>query len=159
MSFQHYIGIDPGTAGGVAVINRGGTVAWLRRIPQEEQDIWDLIEALPVGGAIVGLEQVSARPARDAYGRTVQGIKSTWTFAQNYGFLRACLVAAELKFVDINPKTWQGGMGLKAPKKESYQQRKKRLKEAAETLFPDFNITMKNCDALLIAEFLRRGGS
>ena len=105
------IGIDPGKSGGIAWLRDG--VAKAEKMPATERDIWDLIHWIycdSVGtewgpGVRAYIERVHSMPK--------QGVKSSFTFGQNYGFLRACLIAANIP-LRISPNllcSWETTMG------------------------------------------------
>lgn len=164
---SHFIGVDPGGSGGIAVIDSTCEVIVLRSMPDSERDTWELVDSLPYGQTL--LEKVHARPAFSggpvcgACKRPLQmnqGITSTFTFGTNYGFIRGCLIAAELPFEEADPKIWIHGLRIPPKKKtEKQHQWKARLKSVAQQMFPELHITLKTCDALLIAEYLRRSRS
>ncbi len=80
-----------------------------------------------------------------------------FTFGASFGGLRMCLVAAEIPFEEVLPKTWQRGLGIPTrTKSESVVDYKRRLKEVAQALFPRQSITLATSDAILMAEFNRR---
>jgi hypothetical protein len=80
-----------------------------------------------------------------------------FTFGSSFGALRMCLVAAEIPYEEVLPKTWQRGLAIPSrTKKEDRVQYKRRLKEVAQALFPRQVITLATSDAILIAEFNRR---
>jgi Holliday junction resolvasome RuvABC endonuclease subunit len=143
-----YVGIDPGSSsGGIAIIQWNRSVEYLRAMPETERDIWDLIDNVHFGYAVI--EKVHSMPG--------QGVVSTFKFGRNYGFLRGCLVAAEIPFEEVLPSKWQRGLSIPPRAKiESKSQWKDRLKGIAQQMFPSTNITLKTADALLIAEFCRR---
>lgn len=143
---NYYHGYDPGQSGGIAVLDDCGIVI-LRKMPATERDLWELVDNLPHGHAII--EKVQGRPGNSSV--------ATFKFGQNYGFLRACIVAAEIPFEEIIPRSWQKALGVVPKKKtETNTQWKNRLKGLAQQLFPEAHITLNTADALLIAEFCRR---
>ena len=137
------IGIDPGVGGGIAVIE-DGVLTHSIAMPKTEHDICDFIRQHQDADAAV-IESVHSMPK--------QGVESTFTFGQNYGFLRGVLVACKISFVDCTPGKWQGALGVKTIKNEAYSAHKNRLKGHAQQLYPKQSFTLKNCDAALIAHY------
>lgn len=135
------LGIDPGSAGGIAVIVDGELVECIA-MPQTEHDINEIFERHS-DAKLAYLEQVHSMPK--------QGVASTFKFGQNYGFLRGLLVANKITFLDITPNVWQKTLGIKAVKDEPKTAHKNRLKGYAQQMFPRQKFTLKNCDAALIA--------
>lgn len=135
------IGIDPGKSGGIAWCNLGFMRAW--PMPNTEKDISNLLSDMHFEGeTFCYLERVHAMPG--------QGVTSMFTFGQGYGFLRGCLVSLRIPFEEVRPQQWQKALNL-SPKGD-----KNILKQKAQQLFPDQNVTLKTADALLIAEYGRR---
>jgi|SRR5688572_5597639 len=144
------IGIDPGASGGIAVIDGYEHVTRVYAMPQTESDTWGLVSELArwPGELRAVIERVHAFPG--------QGVSSSFTFGRNYGFLRACLIAAQVPFEEVFPRTWQTALGCMNSKKLAKPAHKRKLRGVAQQLFPAVDVTLKTCDALLLAEFLRR---
>jgi hypothetical protein len=85
-----------------------------------------------------------------------QGVKSAFTFGQNYGHLIMALIAAGIPFERVTPRKWQGEFGLLKKPGETDTQKKNRHKQRAAELFPTFRMTHAIADACLIAEYCRR---
>ena len=149
-----YIGIDPGKSGGIAVIQ--GSKVECFRMPNTEKDGWSLFAENKEGRVFAVIEKVHSMPG--------QGVKSMFSFGQNYGFLRGCLTAAQIPFEEITPQAWQKKLGVVGRKKgEPKPQLKERLRQKAQQLFPQEEVWERTlgeqravCDALLIAEYCRR---
>jgi hypothetical protein len=146
-----FIGIDPGSSGGIAVIHSIGVR--LSPMPRTERDIFDVIAQEEVRPAFALIEKVQGYAG-------VPGTTGTsmFKFGMNYGLLRMALTAAGIPFEDVLPRAWQAGLSIPIRKKEeSRTEWKNRLKAKAQQLFPSVKgITLATCDALLIAEFCRR---
>ena len=164
-----YIGVDPGKQGGLAVIfpwqqglknlTKGGPqFAQATTMPDTEQGIWRWFVDLAEDGyrLVAMIERVHSMPK--------QGVRSMFTFGQNYGSLRMALTAVGATWEDVDPNTWQRGLNIPL-RKETPVQRKLKLKGAAQRLFPDLPIWSQPkslgkqkaiCDALLLAEYCRR---
>lgn len=134
---MHFIGIDPGKSGGVAVISENGAFAY--KMPDTERDIFELIQE--VGGleCFATIEKVHAMPK--------QGAKSTFSFGQNYGMLRAFLIACGIPFDEVSPQKWQKELGCQTKGDKNV------TKAKAQQLYPDIKITHAIADALLIAKY------
>lgn len=150
---MEYLGIDPGKGGGIARVAADGEIISLQGMPESEHSIWQAIAPeLYVEGTRACIEIVSARPG--------DGVAGMFKFGLNYGFCRACLVAAGYEWEDVQPVKWQREFGIPKVKNETYSDRKKRLRNLALNLWPNVpkekgRITHKTCDALLIANWLR----
>ena len=147
------IGIDPGQLGGIAVIYPTadfGTQAIAIPMPKTERDIWLALRGYrDIGSCTAIIELVHAMPR--------QGVSSSFKFGCNYGFLRACLTAADIPFSEATPRTWMKGLGARTRKKaESKTQWKHYLRGLAQQRFPQLKVTLKTADALLIAWYAWR---
>ena len=145
------IGIDPGKAGGIAVVGWERAVA--HPMPATERDILDLIASLrelaaPDSPTAI-IERVASMPK--------QGVVSTFTFCENYGALRMPLIAVGVPFESVSPGVWQRPFNLPTIKSAGSKVAKKNAHKArAQELFPGVKITHAVADALLLAEWGRR---
>lgn len=149
---MYYIGIDPGMDGGLCWLAEDSKgkprVISLNPMPDTESGIIRWVVNLGVKNiARICIEQVHAMPGN--------GVTGMFKFGINYGGLRMCLLAKDLAFDAVSPQKWQKTLGI-PPKKstEKPSQWKNRLKEFAKDLYPTQDgITLKTCDALLIAHY------
>jgi len=140
------IGIDPGKSGGVAVLFADGKME-AYKMPETERDINDIFEEVAhLGNCVAYLEKVHSMPG--------QGVSSTFTFGKGYGFLRGCLVANKIRFVDVTPQSWQKALGV--TKSDSKKEHKNKLKGMAQQLRPELKINLATADAILIAEYAKK---
>jgi crossover junction endodeoxyribonuclease RuvC len=144
-----FIGIDPGLKGGMAVIDACGVRTI--RMPTTERDIWGWLRDLgrfQRGYALI--ERVQAMPGN--------GVSSMFKFGWGYGGLRMGLIAAEVTWEEVEPKTWQKEIGVSRRKGEKDAAWKNRLRAKAQQLFPKdgAEINLATADALLIALVCRR---
>ncbi len=137
------IGIDPGKSGGIAMIHLTSGLVNAMKMPDTDRDLWDLFDRVLRGSNVFAyIEKVNAMPK--------QGVSSTFKFGQNYGMLRAFLIAAEIPFEWVTPVVWQRKM-------KCLSGGDKRVTRArAQELFPEIKITHAVADALLICEYGRR---
>lgn len=144
------LGIDPGKNGGMAVLDADtNEIIDITSMPSTLTDISDFVERhQDVSYAV--LETVHSMPG--------QGVASMFTFGQYYGYVQMAVVAHKIRCIDVLPAKWQQVLGLKAKKGESKAEHKNRLKGLAQKLFPKVKVTLKNADALLLAEYGRRVG-
>lgn len=155
-----WIGGDPGTNGGVAVIIEPG-VCKVHKWPKDEAEQVQLVQRLANSYVPVGaIEEVHSMPG--------QGVKSMFTFGRAYQAMRTCFFAAKISFEDVKPREWQKACGITPRKKspetkkftESQPEFKKRMKAKAKQLYPHAEITDATADAVLIAHYamLKYGG-
>jgi len=144
------IGIDPGVGGGMCQMSWEGTVFALTKMPETEADIAEWIrEKAPLCKAAY-LEKVHSMPK--------QGVASTFTFGKNYGFLRGALITAGIPVIDVTPQKWMKALGIGVRTADmSKADGKRQLKALAQQWYPTLmkEITLKTCDALLIARYGR----
>ena len=79
-----------------------------------------------------------------------------FVFGKGVGHLEMALLAAGIRCEQVTPVKWMGEMGMRKKGGESRPQFKNRLKALAQRLFPNVKVTLKNADALLLAEYGRR---
>ena len=142
--FKKCIGIDPGKSGGIAVIT--DEKVKLYPCPKTVKDMAFLIgKCLTNFSAYktrVFLEKVWAFPT--------DGRAGSFTFGENYGQWQGILASHELEPTYITPKVWQTHFDIKKGLPKPV--RKKILKQMAIDKCPGIKrITLKTCDALLIA--------
>lgn len=154
MANSTYIGIDPGKSGGIVVIPSESRISGVegRKMPPDATGIWQLIAGLDSGNAVCMIEAVHSG---SFHGRT-QGVKSAFTFGENYGQLVMAIVAAGIPFERVTPVKWQAIFGLRKKKGETDTEKKNRHKARAQELCPALRMTHALADAFLIAEYCRR---
>lgn len=156
MTYDCYLGIDPGASGGMAWLV--GDHVEAAQCPPTEAAIWQWVSGcLKVAGNVcacvemvggyIGERRGTANPAPGS---------AMFKFGHSYGMVRMALVAAGIPFNVVSPKTWQKAFSLKKTKGESSTSWKNRLKAEAKRLFPKVKVTLATADAILIAEYCRR---
>ena len=154
-----YIGIDPGKSGGIAIIDENKLT--FCKCPKNNDDIGNLLIKLifeneyfkcikPSKSSInVIIEKVHAFPGKNSKKSKINGIVSTWTFAENYGYWQGVLSAFDIPFKRESPQKWMKHFG-KFPKDR--RERKDKLWEIAQSYFPDQKIYKYIADAVLLAD-------
>lgn len=133
--------MDPGKSGAAALMDaETGEIISTIKFSNTEKDIHEWFLAIDMAHAII--EKVHSMPK--------QGVKSMFTFGQQYGFSRAMLIAHSFPFQAVAPNVWMREMGL-----HTHGDKKKNYAMAQE-LFPNLRITHAIADACLLAEYLRR---
>lgn len=120
---KHYLGIDPGKNGGIALIDSNGKVLLTSQIPliaKKEVDVQQLCRFITnvvfnTENIFICLENVHA----------VQQVSATasFEFGKICGILEAIIYLCEKPFQKVNPKTWQkeawiGITPIKLPSKD-----------------------------------------
>lgn len=150
-SYDIYMGIDPGASGGVAVLSADGCMSTAHAMPYTDQDLYDILR-MPEGpsnlSVLVCLEKVHSMPK--------QGVRSTFTFGVNYGKIRGMLTCLKYSIREVSPTVWQKFF-INSVRDEDKTKHKNRLKQVAQQMYPSLThgskITLKTCDALLLAHY------
>ena len=147
------IGVDPGQSGGYAavIIREDGTrEAWAHEWSREGF-VADMAALAREGITFAAVERVGAMPG--------QGVRSTFTFGEGYGFIQGALSALMIPFDTVPPKVWKKAYSLGNDKAASIA--------CAHRLFPGVSLRrsarcVKDHDgmaeALLIAAYAQRMG-
>jgi hypothetical protein len=144
-----FIGIDPGMGGGIALID-GDTIDAIKMPP--ESDIAGMLKALCIeDNKPVGIAYIEDIPKGFA-GMVNQSAMAK--LHRNYGFCLGVLAALRIEHHLVRPQLWQKGIPGVQGKKGV--ERKRALKDHACRIFPNVKVTLKNCDALLIANWGRK---
>ena len=145
-----YIGIDPGASGGIAILNQDGSVKDVVAMPETPRDILEFLSLYKEDSRCV-IEDVG-------HGIPGQSSKATATFARHNGHLEMALIALGIPTEKVTPQKWIKVYQLNKKKEQSENKWKNVLKAKAQSLFPQLGkkVTLKTCDALLIAEYARR---
>lgn len=148
---RFYIGIDPGAHGGIAVLDSGGVVVEVRKMPETPQDLLEFLRRYRAE-SFCTLERVGGMPGN--------GGSAMFNFGKGYGHLQMALLALGIPTEDVTPNKWEKSYQLGTSGKYTKTEWKNRLKGKAQQLFPSLGkrITLATCDALLIAEYGRRRG-
>ena len=135
-----YIGIDPGKTGAVAILDDKGNYINVLDFGQEEL-MPTLIGYAPVV-KFAYLEKVHSMPG--------QGVVSTFSFGENFGWWQGVLGSLGIPYTTIRPQDWMKKYSLH----KSSSSDKPGL-EVARKLFPEAPLRLKKhhnrADALLIA--------
>ena len=138
-----FIGIDPGTSGGAALLDAAGQ--YIDAFKFKDMTDHDIAEAFRewagFGDIQCIIEKVHSMPK--------QGVKSTFTFGRNFGFLVGCLTALKIPFDFVTPNKWQTALQCQTKGDKNV------TKAKAQRLFPTLKITHALADALLIAVYCR----
>lgn len=138
-------GIDPGLSGGIAFMV-DGALGQVHRMPETERDVFELLSKYHIDRCYI--ESVHSFPG--------QGVASSFTFGKGYGFLRGCLVALKIPFVDVSPMKWKKALGITFTAQDSKKDKKNGSKALCQQWFPAVKINHAISEAILIAEYGRR---
>lgn len=157
---MRYIGVDPGVSGGIAVILGDGQCETVSSMPATPKDLWLLLSTWSsalfrnvIAKALV--EKLGGMP-RDKNGKPMQSGTTMQVMGRNRGHVEMALIGHGIPMEELLPRQWQAMMGVLGDGKETRTQKKNRHKAKAQELFPGVKVTLATCDALLLAECLRR---
>jgi len=142
-----YMGIDPGKMGGIAIIHPDGAEAW--RYPGDVVEAAAIVRGLMMHHSIklACIEKVASMPG--------QGVKSMFSFGQNFGAWLGILAALNIPHTTVTPRQWQKAM-LDAGTGDT----KARSLNMARRLFPDIDMKYKcddgKADALHLARYAKQ---
>ena len=136
-----HIGIDPGSSGGIAVLEGSGAVVLATAMPDTDRDLFELLQRWTLQ-AHAYLEHVHAMPKN--------GSQSAFKLGGSDGRIRMGLTAAQIPFDVVSPVKWQTAMQCRTKGDKNVSKRR------AQELFPAQRVTHAVADALLIAEYGRR---
>ncbi len=145
------VAVDPGVGGGFAVNTPEGIV--LFKMPESLPDICALINQLKVANSELWIEELPN------FVSPITKSSSMAVLHRNLGRVEAAAYAYGYALHRAAPKAWQAPLGLggKASCKD-YSEWKRKLKTKAQELYPHLDVTLRNCDALLILHYALGGG-
>lgn len=103
MSGVHYIAVDPGKTGAVAVESNDGRRHVLRDFTNED----DLVDAITWARNWGTVPRTVATVIEHVHAVRGQGVTSTFNFGYYYGIARGALQHAGGRVVTVEPITWQ----------------------------------------------------
>tara|TARA_R110002167_G_scaffold135451_1_gene321917 strand:+ start:19392 stop:19871 length:480 start_codon:yes stop_codon:yes gene_type:complete len=142
----HYIGIDPGASGGVALYD--GKTLSASKCPKKVGDMYALLEIYASRGDLrqtaVLIEKVWSFPSDSS--------KTAFAFGRNYGSWIAALEIIGLNYKLVTPKGWQKHFEVpKLQKKERKNWLKAYAQKQVDKTEMKFNVTLYTADAIMIA--------
>ena len=150
MTTHHFFGVDPGNAGGIAVLNIKGQVVRVHRRPTDLLELGAIFHLPPDVTGVGMIEFVRSSPQ--------MGVVSAFTFGRGLGELEMALTAARIQYWEVLPRKWQDTFECRSHGDKNITKAKAvEMFPSALWLAPELMpITHHTADALLIAEFCRR---
>lgn len=146
---RHYIGIDPGKNGGIALLDEEGPIEYTV-MPDTVAGVYDWLSSLATSltNAAMVIEMAQPMPK--------QGVVSVFTYGRHFGAFEVLARAFGIPYHEVRPAVWKKAMGLSSDKVDSIQ--------LCQRLFPSANLTPDRCrkphdgmaEAILVAEWGRR---
>jgi len=160
MSGKKFIlGIDPGKAGGMAVLSDDLTVAEAWRMPEDWPSTALLMREIDAKYAPIGvaIEKVNAMPGQTKQGRVRMGATSAFSFGTAFGVVFGCSLMLVVPVHLVLPTAWKKASHGLAGGKGRSENKELSLKVARE-LYPEVDLKYKKddgkADALHIARWL-----
>ena len=152
---KHYVGIDPGSRGCLAVIDDKDCVVRLKDLDKDLSTYNSLIHDYSLDcykDYSVAVEDVCGRPGQSCAANT------TFMKLAGYAELVGYFIATD--FLKVKPQVWKKHFGLIFPKDMSKTEKKHKSIELAKELFPavaDQLTASKDgrAEALLIARYMK----
>jgi len=85
------------------------------------------------------------------WARQGQGVSSTFTIGDNFGFIKGVVTALRISHVIETPTGWQKYYGFSSLRKDSVKAKKDEMYNKAKQLYPKDNFKKSQADAVLIA--------
>ena len=140
------LAVDPGDSGGFAWTDSCGNV---HCAPMHETE-GDVVVFLR-NRFCTGIETVVCEQVQGFIGNKCPG-SAMFNFGMGYGVIKGATQALGMKLKLVTPQKWQKALSL-GNKKDWDRQWKNHLKETAQQLYPNCNVTLKTADALLILHY------
>ena len=146
-----FVGIDPGMNGGICFIKPEMESDYVKavRCPKTAHEMARVLE---IGMANVNPEDVIIF-IEHVWSFPGDGRVSAFRFGYNYGLWKGICASHEIGIYNVAPRKWQGTFDI--PDKAQGRQRKRWLKEHAESLYPNIKITFNTADAILISAYAK----
>ena len=145
------VACDPGVNGGFAIHTKDGIL--LFAMPESLPDMAQLLSGFKVADSHMWVEKVPKFVSK------LTPSSSVATLHENYGIVQGLAYSQGYALHRVEPKIWQDPLGLGGRKScATGPEWKRKLKSKAQELFPHLDVTLKNCDALLILHYALGGG-
>lgn len=137
--------VDPGAAGGIAFTD--GRKTWALGL--DDAKVCDAVRPLISNKCVAYIEQVGGFIGKEQPGAYM------FTFGESFGRVQGWFEMAEVPMRLVPPKKWMravapGVLGI------DYDDRKRALKQLAQSWHPGIEVTLKTGDALCLLEYAAR---
>lgn len=147
---MNILAIDPGASGGFAWFN--GVETRCEPMPQTEGDVLELLQRL----SVEGIRNIIIEDQNGFCGNACPG-SAMFNFGRGFGFILGASQALGFSIELVRPQKWQKALSLGSKKDVGGSGPwKRKLKENAQRLYPNCDVTLKTADALLILHYARR---
>jgi hypothetical protein len=150
-SNQTIVAVDPGVGGGFAV--KTADEILLFPMPESLPDMAQLLIRFKLSDSHLWIERVPKFVSK------LTPAASVATLHENYGIIQGLAYAQGYALHRVEPKIWQDPLGLGGRKAcATGPEWKRKLRTKAQELYPHLDVSLKNCDALLILHYAQGGG-
>lgn len=147
---QTIVACDPGVNGGFAVKTPDGIL--LFPMPESVPDIHELLMDIKLSDSHIWIEKVPKFVSKLTPAAAVA------TLHENYGIVQGMAYSQGYALHRVEPRVWQEPLGLGGRKScATGPEWKRKLKAKAQELYPHLDVTLGNCDALLILHYATGG--
>lgn len=155
MNEKYFIGIDPGSTGSLFCLKDDNTFFHIRFKDCDFKllatHFINILSYVSDGVAYICLEQVHSMPG--------QGVSSTFTFGENYGFIQGILYSHFHFPCFVSPKKWKkyyiDKYNITYDTDSTKIQKKALFKPVAQSLIPNLKLTNDLVDSFLIANYCK----
>lgn len=140
------ITIDCGKSGGVVIGTHSSQDVEVFKLKDSFIDLTD--QFIFYAGAVAYVETQNLRKIDCMTGRWLNIHK----LCLHYQRIKDALQCCEIEVHDLSPRVWQKPLKINC---KIYKDRKKELKEIAIKNHPNLKVTLWNCDALLMMDFVK----
>lgn len=157
---HYFLGCDPGWSGSFVLIKTGSVYVGEVDGNGTELELLNKLRNLikPCQSLHGVIEKVNG-----FMGNAGSTGASGFKFGTSFGRNLMALAALGISFQEVAPQTWQKRMGIppkqrktKGQSGEKSEKFKKRLQGIAQRLYPSIEVSLRNADALLMAEYALR---
>ena len=136
-------GIDPGKKGALVLL----TIPEPTVVKFDKKSYINCLKACSTADIIIGLELVHSMPK--------QGVKSMFSFGENFGWIQGVLDVLELKYEFIRSQEWKKHFGLIGSDKKQSCIKALELEPTLQCKGKRGGLQDGICDAYLIAKYLK----
>lgn len=147
-----YLGIDPGSNGGLVWLDSDGSLLECMKMPSTPEDVYTALGNYNCEDVVCFMEKVGGIPG--------QGAAASFVFGKGYGELTMALLARGISTTLVTPAKWQKYFNLQGKKGEIKTSHKNRIKNWSQMRFANvklgnkpFKVTLWAADALAIASY------
>jgi len=144
----YFMGIDIGSGGAIAIVDREGLLIEIIKTPPTIQDFLYFLNKWGKESIFCLVENVHSFPGNSH--------KVAFSFGEINGITKTALEANKIPYDLVTPQRWMKSYGMKKGPNQSMTEWKNDLLKVAQRLFPKDKIYLYQADAVLIAEYTRR---